>query len=305
MPSHPTAIAAAQPGGAEFELRTPEDFGIFGHRGGDRASSPATMEEVEHRDPEARKRARQREVLSVQLGTRTAVPRADGDSSPAAGHHAMDVADRADPALVLRRPAGTAAGQPGDPADGIQRWRANAPPSPTSTANAPYSASATTCWPVPRTIRRPRRTCAGAVHRAGARAMLLRGQSPACAAAYLHARLRLNGVRRDLKSGNGHRTVSDRPEPGASITCRSSPRTTAVCSVNCHRRPCADQPGKAARTLNNERNKRRPPATQCEASPHAMRSEPSRCTRPYGAPFCLLFWQDKKVGRPAERIVRL
>ncbi|MGT2452949.1 helix-turn-helix domain-containing protein [Cupriavidus basilensis] len=200
----PTAIAV-RPGGAEFELRTPEDFGIFGIVV-ETAEFARYMEEVEHRDPASV--LGQREVLSVQPWARARLCRALMEIlSEAAGHHAMDVADRADPALfcgdLQERLLGSLVTLLMASSDSAQRATVTHVNRQRTVQRIrdyllAHAADPITVPDLCRHFHLSRRALQYCFEDVA-------GMSPA---AYLRA-LRLNGVRRDLKSGNGHRTVSD------------------------------------------------------------------------------------------------
>ncbi|WP_158408292.1 helix-turn-helix domain-containing protein [Cupriavidus basilensis] len=210
MAIKPTAIAV-RPGGTEFELRTPEDFGIFGIVV-ETAEFARYMEEVEHRDPASV--LGQREVLSVQPWARARLCRALMEIlSEAAGHHAARAgvtgiaADKVDSALfcgdLQERLLGSLVTLLMASSDSAQR------PSVTHINRQrtvqrirdyllAHTADAITVPDLCRHFHLSRRALQYCFEDVA-------GMSPA---AYLRA-LRLNGVRRDLKSGAAHSTVSD------------------------------------------------------------------------------------------------
>ncbi|WP_454724378.1 MULTISPECIES: helix-turn-helix domain-containing protein [Cupriavidus] len=216
-----TAIAhtdiAVRPGGTEFELRTPEDFGIFGIvvRAGELARY---MDEVERRDPASV--LGQRAVLSVQPWARARLCRALLEIlSEAARHAAADGivgaggagASGADSAADLAQACGD-----------LQERLLGSLVTLLMAANDSAARPTITHINRQRTVQRIRDYLLA--HAAdpitvpdlcrhfhlSRRALQycfedVAGMSPA---AYLRA-LRLNGVRRDLRAGAGQRTVSD------------------------------------------------------------------------------------------------
>ncbi len=207
-----TAIAhtdiAVRPGGTEFELRTPEDFGIFGIVV--RAEELARyMDEVEHRDPASV--LGQRAVLSVQPWARARLCRALLEILSEAARHAP-------PDGIATADASEAAQACGD----LQERLLGSLVTLLMAANDSAARPTITHINRQRTVQRIRDYLLA--HAADPIAVpdLCRhfhlsrralqycfedvaGMSPA---AYLRA-LRLNGVRRDLRAGAGQRTVSD------------------------------------------------------------------------------------------------
>lgn len=206
----PSAIAV-RPGGTEFELRTPEDFGIFGIvvQTGELARY---MEEVEHRDLGSV--LGQSEVLSVEPWARARLCRALMEILwEADGHHTARAnatgfaADKVDSAQLC-----------GDLQERLLGGLVTLLMASSGTAQRPrvthinrqrtvqrirdyllaHAAEAITVPELCRHFHLSRRALQYCFEDVA-------GMSPA---AYLRA-LRLNGVRRDLKSGSAHSTVSD------------------------------------------------------------------------------------------------